>query len=150
MNWMVQVERVDQSWTNKTIRHVQSELLVDSRLETRWSGFARTPLQIDGHIAFGLALQAGIAQRRRPFLLGTVIFQTAILDRLMVALAYVVEYDARTFIARHGKAYTIGTTVFRHPGTAARIAEVAEITQIVFSGCDCLRVGAASSSKTCA
>lgn len=80
--------------------------------QPEWSntglGLSRTPLKIDSQIAFGLALQAHIAQRSRPFLFCAVIFQATILHRLMVAFAYVMEYYARAFIAGHGKTYAIG------------------------------------------
>lgn len=79
-----------------------------------------------------------------------VILQAAILHRLMVAFAYVMEYYARAFIAGHRKAHTIGMAGFRHPGTAESIAQIAEIAQLGFCGSGFFRTCVAGSSKTSA
>lgn len=113
-------------------------------------GFPRSPLKIDAEIAFSLALQAHIAQRRGPFLLSAVIFQAAVFYRLMIAFAYIMENDARALIPGHRKADAVSATVFRHPWTSLGIAQIAKIVQLGFCGYGFLFGGTARSGKTCA
>jgi hypothetical protein len=113
-------------------------------------GLPRSPLKIYAKIAFGLALQAHIAQRRGPFLLFAVVFQTTVLNRLMVAFAYIMENDARALVPGYRKADAVSATGFRHPWTSLSIAQIAEITQLVFRGDGFLFAGMARSGKTCA
>ena len=51
------------------------------------------PLKIYLYVAFGLALQAGVAHGRKPALRLAIIFKPAIFHRLMKALAHVVQDD---------------------------------------------------------
>src|SRR6185312_5342397 len=110
-------------------------------------GLSRTPLKIDRQIAFGLALQAHIAQWSWPFLFCAVILQATVLHRFMVAFAHVMEYYTRAFIAGHSKAHAIGMAGFWHPGTAKSIAQVTEIVQFGFCGSVFFRTCAAGSGK---
>jgi hypothetical protein len=111
-------------------------------------GLSRPPLKIDGHIAFGLALQAGIAHRAQPFLRLAIVFKAAVLHRLMKALAYVVEHDPGLFVPCQGKTYTIGVTVSRHAAASASIANIAELAQFCFGWSDLIGSGAAGSGKS--
>jgi hypothetical protein len=109
--------------------------------------FSRAAFQIDGKIALGLALQAGVAQRNGPDLIGAVVFQPAILHRLMLAFTDVVENDSGFLIASHGKANTIREAGLRHVSAAARVTNVAEVTQFGLSGSDLFAVGAAGPAE---
>lgn len=95
-------------------------------------GLTRTPFKINLYVAFGLALQAGVAHGRKPPLRLAIIFEPAIFHWLMKTLAHVVEHNSGFVIARHGKTHTIGTALSRHMAASASIAYVAELTQFNF------------------
>lgn len=88
--------------------------------------------KINRNIAFCLALQARIAHGSEPALRLAIIFEPAILNGLMEALANVMENDPGFLVARHGKTNTISTTLSRHAATSARIANIAELPQLNF------------------
>ena len=96
------------------------------------SGLAWTPLKVNCHVAFGLALQAGVTHGRRPLLRVAIVFKTSVFHGLMKALAHVVQDDSRFFIARHGKPDVVCTTIGGQVRTAAGIAHIAEIAQLGF------------------
>jgi len=95
-------------------------------------GLTWPPLKINLYVAFGLALQAGIAHGCQPILRVAVIFKSAIFHGLMETLADIMQDDPRFFVARHGKPDVIGTTIGGQVGTAAGIAHIAEIAQCSF------------------
>jgi hypothetical protein len=97
-----------------------------------YSGCPWSPLQINRHVTFSLALQAAIAHGSKPAFLSAIVFKTPIFHRLVQALAHVVQDDPRIFIARHGKPDIVGTAIGWQVGTPAGIAHIAEIAQFSF------------------
>ncbi len=95
-------------------------------------GLTWPPFKINLYVAFGLALQAGVAHGCNPPVRLAIIFEPAIFHWLMKTLAHVVKHNSRFFVARHGKTHAIGTAFSRHMATSASIAYVAEFTQFNF------------------
>src|SRR5579871_4150198 len=94
--------------------------------------FSGPSLKINRHVAFGLALQSGIAQWRRPYVMGAIIFQAVILHRLMQTLADVMQHNPRFFVPGYRKTDPIGASRCRHTSAPAGIAHIAELAQLGF------------------
>jgi len=85
------------------------------------------PLKIYSNETFGLALQATIAQGRRPSLAVTIVFQAAVFQGFVLAFAHVVQNNPGAFIFCHRKTNSISATAGRHPGASPGIAKIAEL-----------------------
>jgi hypothetical protein len=98
----------------------------------RHLGLPRPSLKINRHITFCLALQAGIAHGSKPFLRLAIIFESAILNGFMEALADVMEHDSGFLVSGQRKPYTIGVTVSRHVTASTGITDIAELAKFNF------------------
>jgi hypothetical protein len=98
--------------------------------DLRLLSLPRPPIKIYRDVTFGLALQARIAEKRGPSFVCAVVFQPPILHGFMPALADIMQNDPGTFIPGHGKTQSISASLWRHAGTSAGIAKIAEIPQL--------------------
>ena len=89
------------------------------------------PIQVHGQIAFCLPLRAFIAQPHRPALPSTVVLKLTTLHRSMLALVDVIENDFVSVVVHNHEAQAISASDRRQAGTTGRVAEVAEIAQLV-------------------
>jgi hypothetical protein len=95
-------------------------------------GFARAPFKVHRHETFRLALQAGITHGGKPSSGPAIVFKASIFHGFMKALTYIVEHDARFFVASQRKTYIIGLAFDRHAAAFTGIADIAELAKFMF------------------
>jgi len=110
---------------------------------------ARMPFHVCGHIAFSLALNAGIRMWDGPSAGGAVVLKVPVFHRSMVTITGIMQQNPVASIFGDSKAHSIASPLCRNLCALAGIAEIAEVLQFSIIGNTPGRARSAGPTESC-